>query len=191
MILGHGVAQSFSQGFTKFLFIMITKATIEDVEALNKLVHSAYRGESSKKGWTFEADLLGGIRTTEKSLLETIQTPKTSIFKYSENGEILGCVMLQEKDDALYLGMLTVAPDLQGGGIGKKLLKFADTYAQDKQLPKIEMTVISVRSELIAWYERHAYVKTGETKPFPMDDPNFGEPKQFLEFIVMEKLVRN
>ena len=170
---------------------MIIKATIEDVEALNKLVHSAYRGESSKKGWTSEADLLGGIRTTEKSLLETIQTPETSIFKYSENGEILGCVMLQEKADALYLGMLTVAPDLQGGGIGKKMLKFADTYAVEKKLPKIEMTVISVRSELIAWYERHGYVKTGETKPFPMDDPNFGEPKQYLEFVVMEKLIRD
>ena len=168
---------------------MITKATIEDVEILYKLVHSAYRGESSKKGWTSEADLLGGIRTTEKSLLETIQTPKTSIFKYLENEKVLGCVMLQEKEIALYLGMLTVSPDLQGGGIGKKLLLYADIFAKEKVLPKIEITVISVRSELIAWYERHGYVKTGKIKPFPMDDPNFGEPKQFLEFIVLENVV--
>jgi N-acetylglutamate synthase-like GNAT family acetyltransferase len=170
---------------------MIEIATIEDVEILHKLVHSAYRGESSKKGWTSEADLLGGIRTNEKGLLETIQTPKTSIFKYSENEKILGCVMLQEKENALYLGMLTVSPDLQGGGIGKKLLKYAEIFAQENGLNKIEMTVISVRSELIAWYERHGYKKTGDTMPFPMDDPNFGEPKQFLEFVVMEKLIRD
>jgi ribosomal protein S18 acetylase RimI-like enzyme len=166
---------------------MIEIATIEDVKALNNLVQSAYRGESSKKGWTSEADLLGGIRTTEKGLLETIQTPKTSIFMYSEDDKILGCVMLAEKENALYLGMLTVSPDLQGGGIGKKLLKYAEIFAQENGLNKIEMTVISVRSELIAWYERNGYTKTGETKPFPMDDPNFGEPKQHLEFIVMEK----
>lgn len=170
---------------------MITKANIEDIEALDKLIHSAYRGESSKKGWTSEADLLGGIRINEQGLSETLETPKTSIYKYSENGKILGCVMLQEKENSLYLGMLTVSPDLQGGGIGKKMLNFADIYAREKQLPKIEMTVISVRSELIAWYERHGYVRTGETKPFPMHDPNCGEPKQFLEFIVLEKEINN
>ena len=166
---------------------MIEIATIEDVEALNNLVHSAYRGETSKKGWTSEADLLGGIRTTKQSLLETIATPKTSLLKYTKDSDILGCVMLVEKENALYLGMLTVSPDLQGGGIGKKLLQFAEIFAKEKGISTIEMTVISVRTELIAWYERHGYIKTGETKPFPMNDPNFGEPKQHLEFIVMEK----
>ena len=170
---------------------MITIATIEDVSALNNLVNSAYRGESSKKGWTTEADLLGGVRTTEKGLSETMQTPKTTILKYSEGDEILGCVMLLEKGDALYLGMLTVFPDLQGSGIGKKLLQFAEIFAQEKSISTIEMTVISARTELIAWYERHGYKKTGEVRPFPMNDPNFGEPKQHLEFVVMEKGIRD
>lgn len=166
---------------------MITRATVEDISALNNLVNSAYRGESSRKGWTTEADLLGGIRTSEKGLLETIQTHKTFILKFSEEGEILGCVMLLTKENALYLGMLTVSPELQGSGIGKKLLKSAEIFAQENNIPKIEMTVISIRLELIAWYERHGYVKTGETKPFPMNNPDFGEPKQHLEFIMMEK----
>lgn len=168
---------------------MISTATLTDVSALNNLVNSAYRGESSKKGWTTEADLLGGIRTTEEGLAETIRKTNTFILKYTEVDQILGCVMLVEKENALYLGMLTVSPELQGSGIGKKLLKSAEIFAQEKGIPKIEMTVISIRSELIAWYERHGYIKTGETKPFPMNDPNFGEPKQHLEFIVMEKLI--
>lgn len=170
---------------------MISTATIEDVSVLNNLVNSAYRGESSKKGWTTEADLLGGIRTTEEGLAETIKKSDTFILKYTEANQILACMMLVQKANSLYLGMLTVSPDLQGNGIGKKLLKSAEVFAQENGIFKIEMTVISVRSELIAWYERHGYSKTGETKPFPMNDPNFGEPKQHLDFIVMEKEIRD
>jgi ribosomal protein S18 acetylase RimI-like enzyme len=169
---------------------MITKATLKDVIALNNLVNSAYRGESSKKGWTTEADLLGGIRTTEKGLTETIQQSNTTILKFTHIQEIIGCVMLVEKIDKLYLGMLTVSPELQGGGVGKQLLSQAEVIAQEKGLPKIGMTVISVRQELIDWYKRHGYVDTGEREPFPMNDPDFGLPKQALEFIVMEKTIQ-
>lgn len=168
---------------------MITRATLEDVSALNSLVNSAYRGESSKKGWTTEEHLLGGIRTTKKDLTETIRKNDTFILKYTEAEQILGCMMLVEKENALYLGMLTVSPDLQGRGIGKKMLKSAEVFAKEKGIPKIEMTVISIRLELVSWYERHGYVKTGEIIPFPMNNPDFGEPKQHLEFIVMEKII--
>ena len=169
---------------------MITKATIQDVKALNILVNSAYRGESSKKGWTFEADLLGGIRITEEELTGTIQKTDTTILKYSENQKIIACMMLVEKTDKLYLGMLTVSPELQGGGIGKQLLKQAEIIAKEKGLPKIGMTVISARQELIDWYKRHGYTETGEREPF-LVGYHFGDPKQFLEFIVMEKLIKD
>ncbi len=166
---------------------MIEKATLNDVPALDALVNSAYRGQSSKKGWTTEADLLGGIRTNEAGLAESIAKENTMILKYVENDKIIGCMLLEQFSNALYLGMLTVSPTLQGGGIGKKLLAKAEEVAVALQLPKISMTVVSVRNELIDWYERHGYQRTGETKPFPMNDPKFGIPKQFLEFIVMEK----
>ena len=166
---------------------MITIATTNDIPALNILVDSAYRGESSKKGWTTEEHLLGGIRTDEKGLSQTFDNESITVLKYTKNDKIIGTVSLEKQDQKLYLGMLTVSPDLQGGGIGKQLLKAAEVFAQEERIPKIVMTVISVRSELIAWYERHGYVRTGETKPFPMDDPNFGIPKEFLEFIVLEK----
>ena len=170
---------------------MITIAILEDVSALSTLVNSAYRGESSKKGWTTEAHLLGGIRITNKELTETIQKTDTFILKYTEAEKILGCMMLVQEENALYLGMLTVSPELQGKGIGKEMLKSAEVFAKENGIPKIVMTVISVRLELISWYERHGYVKTGETKPFPMNNPDFGEPKQYLEFIVMEKIITN
>ena len=166
---------------------MITKATINDIPALNILVNSAYRGESSKKGWTTEEHLLGGIRTDEEGLQQTFDNKDITVLKYTDNDKIVGTVSLEKQGNKLYLGMLTVSPELQGGGVGKQLLKAAEIFANEENIPKIVMTVISVRSELIAWYKRHGYVRTGETKPFPMDDPNFGKPKQFLEFIVLEK----
>ena len=168
---------------------MITKATLQDVQALNILVNSAYRGDSSKKGWTTEADILGGIRTSEKELSQIIESNSSWIFKYTQNEIIIACVLLESKKDKLYLGMLTVSPEIQNSGIGKKILKFAESYAIELNLPKIVMTVISIREELITWYKRHGYVDTGITEPFPMDNPEFGLPKQTLEFIVLEKII--
>ncbi len=169
---------------------MITKSTLKDVSALNNLVNSAYRGEFSKKGWTSEADLLEGIRITEEDLTDTIQKTDTTILKYTDNQEIIACMMLVEKTDKLYLGMLTVSPELQGGGIGKQLLREAESIAQEKGLSKIGITVISVRQELIDWYKRHGYVDTGEREPF-LVNYHQGDPKQDLEFIVMEKEIRD
>lgn len=165
----------------------ITVAGTADAGELERLVNSAYRGNSSKKGWTTEADLLGGQRTNEAGIREMIAEPDAVILKYiSEEGSLQGCVYLKKKAGKLYLGMLTVSPELQTKGIGKQLLAAAESMAKHLFCSIIQMTVISVRKELIAWYERHGYVATGETAPFPTD-PKFGLPKQSLEFIVLEK----
>jgi ribosomal protein S18 acetylase RimI-like enzyme len=165
----------------------ISKATIHDIQQLVTLINSAYRGEHSKKGWTTEANLLDGVRTDPDSLEKMITKENAVILKYSdEDNMVQGCVYLEQRDRKMYLGMLTVSPLLQAKGIGKKLLVQAEKYAEDKKCSTVEMTVISVRDELIKWYEKYGYRKTGETKPFP-SDPKFGIPKQPLEFIVMEK----
>lgn len=166
---------------------MISTATLQDVPELNILVNSAYRGESSKKGWTTEEHLLGGIRTDEGDLSELLKKENVTILKYTESGKIIGSVYLEKQADKLYLGMLTVSPELQGGGIGKKLMEAAENLAKENNISKVSMTVISVRKELIEYYERRGFKNTGETKPFPMNDPKFGLPKQQLAFIVMEK----
>lgn len=165
----------------------ISTATIGDVTELTILINSAYRGETSKKGWTTEADLLDGIRTDEESLKKLTETPDNFLLKYTEDKKISACVLLEKQRQKLYLGMLTVSPELQGKGIGKKLLKAAEEKARELNCTKIEMTVISVREELINWYEKHGYKNTAVKKPFPMHDPKFGIPKTHLEFIVMEK----
>lgn len=169
---------------------IIAIATEKDIPALDKLVNSAYRGDGSKKGWTTEADLLDGLRTNPGSLKQLMTDPDSVILTCSdETGKLMGCVYLKKKKDTLYLGMLTVSPELQAKGIGKQLLAAAETYAVKNNCSMITMTVISVRHELIAWYARHGYQATGETEPFP-SDPEFGLPKTPLHFIVMEKEIR-
>ena len=170
---------------------MITKSTIEDVFLLNTLINSAYRGESSKKGWTTEANILKGLRTTEQELTETIQNTKNTILKFTDNNQIIGCVLLVEKEQEVYLGMLTVSPELQNSGVGKKLLQQAEIHALELGLPKIIMTVISVRDELISWYKRNGYVDTGSREPFPVSDVHIPITEVPLEFIVLEKRVSN
>lgn len=170
--------------------VNILPASLQDIHSINKLVNSGYRGEESKKGWTTEADLLGGKRTDETAIERMITKPGAVILKaVNISNELAGCVYLEQKDNSLYLGMLTVSPVLQGAGIGKKLLTAAESFAMEAGLTNITMTVISVRSELIDWYKRNGYQETGKRLPFPMNDPEFGIPKQFLEFIEMKKVL--
>ena len=168
---------------------MITKATLQDIPNLNILINSAYRGETSKKGWTTEANILEGKRTNEEELTETILNPKNTILKYTENDQIIGSVLLVEKKHQLYLGMLTVSPELQNSGIGKKMLAEAENHAKALGLSSIIMTVITVREELIAWYKRHGYVDTGEREAFPESGIHVTISETPLEFIYLEKRI--
>ncbi|UTN02301.1 GNAT family N-acetyltransferase [Flavobacterium bizetiae] len=166
---------------------MISKSTLQDIPSLTTLINSAYRGETSKKGWTTEAHLLAGKRTTEEELEQIILDPKNTFLKYTENDKIIGSVLLVEKGDQLYVGMLTVSPELQNSGIGKKMLAEAEIHAKTVGLSTLSMTVVSVRSELIAWYKRHGYVETGEREPFPSSDIHINISDKPLEFIFLEK----
>jgi predicted N-acetyltransferase YhbS len=81
-----------------------------------------------------------------------------------ENEHINACVLLVEKGQQLYLGMLTVSPELQNSGIGKNFYMRPETHAS-LGIASV-MTVISAREELIAWYKRHGYFDTRQ-EAFP------------------------
>lgn len=165
-------------------------ATPADVADLHALVTSAYRGDSARRGWTHEADLLGGQRTDEAALLGAIADPRGAILLARQAGTAVACVHVREVAPArAYLGMLSVKPDLQAAGLGRRMIENAETYARETLAASVmEMTVIRQRSELIAWYERRGYRLTDETRPFPATDPRFGLPKRGdLMFVVLEK----
>lgn len=175
----------------------LSEATQADASSICALVNSAYRGESSKKGWTTEADLLGGQRVDVDGLLEVISSPHRSILllKAQVTGQIAACVSLDFSAEACdgraracYLGMLTVDPNLQEAGIGKRLMKDAENTARARGVEAILISVIQLRTELIDWYRRRGYQPLGKTKPFPYGDKRFGEPKRRdLHFVLFEK----
>lgn len=168
------------------------QATVDQVEDIHELVNSAYRGDSSKKGWTTEADLLDGQRVDEEGLEELIEKDDSTILiaENEKSGDIEGCVHLEKHGDKCYLGMLTVKPTLQKRGLGKMMLEEAEAFAQFWDCSKIYMTVLVQRPELISWYEKHGYKNTQEKKPFPYGDERFGLPKvEGLQFTVLEKKI--
>ncbi len=162
--------------------ILVTTASRADASDLKALLEAAYRGESARRGWNHEADILDDERVAKGELEELLADAAVTMI-VARDGEILvGCVAVSIKGAALaYLGMLCVAPDLQSAGLGRRLLDAAEDHARARGIAAMEMTVIDSRDALIAWYERRGYVRTGETRPFPLlrDPP--------VTFVVLEK----
>ena len=168
-------------------------ATVADAPAIVALVESAYRGDVSKQGWTTEADFLEGQRTDPESVAELIARDHSRVLLAFRGAQLVCCChierLLQDGKSAGYFGMFAVDPTLQGGGVGKQVLAEAERVArEDWGLPAMRMTVIDIRDELIAFYERRGYVRTGIKKPFPYGDARYGIPRRDdLRFEVLEK----
>jgi GNAT superfamily N-acetyltransferase len=166
----------------------ITIADERDIPFIVALLNISYRGDESRKGWTTEADLIAGeSRTSHENLSDIMREPGSVMLTYKDDaGNLQGCVNLKKNDESLYLGMFSVTPVLQGGGIGKKILAAAEEFALSIGCSSIYMHVISLRSELIAWYKRKGYQETGMVIPF-REDTLTGKHLRPLEFIVLEK----
>jgi len=163
-------------------------ASAADLTELHRLVESAYRGDSARAGWSHEADLIGGVRTDEDELQAMLASPTQHLLVARADRAMVGCVALTQKDDTLvYLGMFTIAPERQASGLGKGLLAAAEDHARQLGATRMEMQVIRQREELIAWYERRGYRRTGELRPFPYDEPRYTPLRPDLEFVVLDK----
>lgn len=166
-------------------------ATLDDAEQVQVLVQSAYRGESSRQGWTHEADLLGGERIDVAGIREKITAPgNTIIMAFDGNGKLAACCEVTQKSPGVaYFGMFAVDPTRQAGGFGRQVLEYAESYCRDNLgIKRLEMTVIWTRHELVAWYARRGFRKTGETRPFPIHELNNGWAlRDDLHFEVLEK----
>ncbi|TDC62146.1 N-acetyltransferase [Actinomadura sp. GC306] len=165
----------------KLTFRAATKA---DVPALVALIERAYRGDESRAGWTTEADLLGGQRTDAGMVAAVVDDASGRLLVGEADGVPVACCQLENRGGHAYFGMFAVDPGAQGGGLGRRVLAEAERVAREQWgADEMRMTVITLRAELIAWYERRGYVRTGQTQPFPYGDERFGLPKRDdLEF---------
>ncbi|GJG85179.1 N-acetyltransferase [Gemmatimonadetes bacterium T265] len=174
--------------------VRLTAAADADLPAVADLVNAAYRGTGDRRGWTDEADFLGGQRTDPATLRADLAArPGARLLLLREpeapGGELLGCVWLEPDGPGVwYLGMLTVRPDLQDRRLGRALLEAAEGAAAAGGARRARMTVVNIRDDVIAWYGRRGYALTGETRPFPYEDEHAGLPRRDdLCFLVLEK----
>lgn len=171
--------------------ILFRDATSDDLEALVDLVESAYRGERSRSGWTSEADLIGGQRIDSAMMAAALRDRAAQILVAELDDRLVGCCEVRRTDehDVASFGMFAVDPTRQGRGLGHRILDAAEQVVGARwSVGRVRLTVVEQRPELIAWYERRGYVRTGATEPFPYGDPRFGVPRRDdLVFAVLEK----
>lgn len=160
-----------------------------DVPGLVELIESAYRGDASRAGWTTEADLLAGQRTDPDGVRAVVRKTDGRLLIAERDGGLIACCQLEHRGDHAYFGMFAVRPELQGGGLGKVIIAEAERTARETWgAREMRMTVIRQRDELIAWYERRGYRRTGQLTPFPYGDERFGIPQRpDLEFELLVK----
>jgi len=173
-----------------------------DVPAVVALIESAYRGEASRAGWTTEADLLDGQRTDADAVLAVVRAPGRAMLlaeaeaeaeaetEAEADGQLAGCCQLERRPSAeAYFGMFSVRPGRQGQGWGRQILAEAERLARDDcGAATMVMSVLAQRGELIAWYERRGYHRTGESRPFPYGNARYGIPKRpDLSFVTLSK----
>lgn len=163
-------------------------ASKSDAEAIAQLVNSAYRPETGAAGWTHESDLVSGKRATVNQVAEIMVKPDSIILVGLKGSEIRACVHIEKDGNNCHIGMLAVNPMLQGAGVGKKMLAYAEWYASEYYLSeKYIMVVVSSRSELIAFYLRRGYKQTGSAIDYPLS-AGAGTPKHAdLKIETLEK----
>jgi len=172
--------------------LVFSEASVIDVPAVVTLVESAYRGQASRAGWTTEADLLVGQRTDVAMVTELLRRPDSVVILARRDAALVGCCHAASLGSGTAtFGMFAVAPSQQGTGIGQAILCEAERVALDRwQAARMQMTVLSLRHDLIAFYRRRGYLLTGAVEPFPYGDERYGLPlREDLEFAVLERLL--
>jgi DNA-binding MarR family transcriptional regulator/ribosomal protein S18 acetylase RimI-like enzyme len=168
----------------------LTVAGPADLAAIASLMNRAYRGQGADAGWTTDAAFIDGERTSEAELAAEMAASPAGEWLVRFRGDALeACVRVEPRGDGrYYLSALTIDPAAQNSGLGRRLLASAEAWIRRAGGGAVELTVLSPRHELVAWYERRGYALTGETEHFPYGDPRFGHPKRDdLHFVVLRK----
>lgn len=169
--------------------LVFRSATTDDVEDLLTLVTSAYRGDTSRAGWTTEADFLAGSRIDCLSLQTLVSRPGSRVVLGTNAGRLMACAHIEQDHEVAHFGMFAVSPTEQGQGLGRQMLRECERIAREEwRRSSMQMCVIDIRNTLIAFYERRGYRRTGLHLPFPYGDERFGIPlRADLRFEVLEK----
>ena len=151
--------------------VEIKRAHAGHIEGVVALMQRAYRGEESRQGWTSEADLIDGDRTSVEQIAAVLNDPnEVLLVAISKSEGLIGCVAIERLESTpdspsttiCLFGKFAVEPKAQGGGLGKRLLAAAEATAIEHfKAQRMQMTVVSQRQALIEFYKRRGYFATG------------------------------
>jgi len=165
---------------------------VVDAAAVATLINTCFRGEASRAGWTTEADILDGKRTTSGEIASVIRRRDAFVLLGVLNDEVVAAVCCEQQmiagKQTAHFGKVSVKPSLQNKGYGKDLIHAAEAMTKREwRVLGFHMSVISLRTELIAYYERLGYERTGELEAFP-ENPTLWQPK--VEGLTLAYLVK-
>ncbi|MBC7977856.1 MAG: GNAT family N-acetyltransferase [Myxococcales bacterium] len=147
----------------------VRRAHASDTVALTDLVNRAYEVESA---------FIEGQRTSAAEIEQLIRAGGFLVLEYA--GGIGAAILVQGPGERpgvppehAYFGMLSVLPELQGMGLGRRLVQVAEALAEAAGATSMTIRVINLREELSRWYRSLGYREVG-TSPYASEAP--GEP---------------
>jgi len=162
-------------------------AVLADVPRIATLIELAYRGPTAATGWTNESELLTGPRSSPAEVESLVRDPEARFLMAVEGDRLVGCVLLKKYKAGAYFGMFAIDPSIQQQGLGKAVVAQAGLAARELWgAAFLRLTVISLRSALIEWYERRGFVRTGEREPFPFESAT-GALRTDFDLVVLQK----
>ncbi|KAH7157808.1 acyl-CoA N-acyltransferase [Dactylonectria estremocensis] len=164
-------------------------ATPDDAAQVQALVEAAFRAEDSRPDWTADMKLGSSFRIGVETILSQITKPDSAILMATDgNGALVGSVEVSRRDDLARVSMLAVDLRRQQGGLGRQVLAHAEDYClRTWGVHRIGLNALSTREQLISWYMRRGYQKTGKSSPFPNERLGELELSEDLHFVELEK----
>ncbi|RHZ47426.1 GNAT family N-acetyltransferase [Aspergillus thermomutatus] len=147
-------------------------ATPADTPQIQQLVQSAFRAEDSRPNWTGDTTLSSSFRIEVEEILATITSPDSAILLATDShGVLVASIGISRRSaDLARFFMLAVDEGYQRGGVGRRVLAYAEEYCQRVWgVSKGGLNALSTRRELILWYMRCGYRRTGELASFPVE----------------------
>jgi ribosomal protein S18 acetylase RimI-like enzyme len=170
-----------------FSHFRLEKARSDQSQAICDLVNLTYRGET---GWTRETHIIQGDRTHRQEIETVMSNPDAHFFVVNQPQILASSIYVAKEKERAYIGFFSVHPNLQGKGLGQHVLKQAEIFAlKNMRVQKFVMFVVSQRQELIAFYERRGYSRTGRIETYPLH-LGMGVPKvtgltiEYLEKVI-------
>lgn len=152
--------------------VSVRVATAADAPRIREVINAAFR--------IAEQFFVEGDRITQAEVDERLV--KGAFLVAGADNEIAGCVYVEPRGERSYLGLLSVDPAIQHGGLGSLLMREGEEYCRARGSRFMDILIVNLREDLPAFYGKRGYVANG-TSPFPEDVPT----KAPCHFITMSK----